>query len=239
MRTLGILGGMGPMAGACFYQRVIEKTPAECDGEHLPVLLYGVPQIPDRSAHLCGDGPSPLPALVKGVGALCAAGAVVIAIPCNTAHAYLGDLRERSSVPILDMPALALARAAALGWTSLGVLCTHGSLQSGIFRAEAERLGISLILPSVAMSRVVGRMIYRVKAGVRYMMSDYRPYINALLEQGADGVLLGCTELSISYVPCDGLPLLDGLDVLAEAAVSACTRGDVGVLCDAVFRASF
>ncbi|MEV5281501.1 aspartate/glutamate racemase family protein [Streptomyces sp. NPDC052811] len=89
--TLGVLGGMGPLATADFYRKLVERTPARADQGHLPVLIWAYPHVPDRSAALLGEGPSPVPALVEDRWSQCV-GAACVAIPCNTAHAYADQL---------------------------------------------------------------------------------------------------------------------------------------------------
>src|SRR5215204_4118179 len=87
-RTIGILGGMGPLATADLYRKIILATPASCDQEHLPVVIDADPRVPDRTTALRGDGPDPLPALAVGAHRLRTAGAGVVVIVCNTAHAF-------------------------------------------------------------------------------------------------------------------------------------------------------
>ncbi|MFI0220807.1 aspartate/glutamate racemase family protein [Streptomyces lydicus] len=80
---------MGPLATADFYRRLVERTPAAGDQGHLPVVMWADPGVPDRTAALLGKGPSPVPALVEGARWLQRAGVSCIAVPCNTAHAYV------------------------------------------------------------------------------------------------------------------------------------------------------
>ena len=86
---VGILGGMGPLATADFYTKLILATPATRDQEHLRVVMWADPTVPDRSVGILGDGPDATPWLVRGGQMLAAMGAAFIAMPCNTAHAYL------------------------------------------------------------------------------------------------------------------------------------------------------
>lgn len=87
-RTVGVLGGMGPLATADFYTKFVRLTPARTDQEHPRVFIDSNPKIPDRTAGLFGQGPDPAPALVATAQGLVRAGADVIVIPCNSAHAH-------------------------------------------------------------------------------------------------------------------------------------------------------
>lgn len=211
---------MGPLAGAYFYSQVIERTDAHADREHIPVILYGDPRIPDRTAHLLEAGDSPLPYLVRATRALCSLGAEVIAIPCNTAHAYLPAIKSEigEDADLLDMPRLAVRRAARRGVGRLGILATLGLLRSGIYKAAAEEHGITLVTLPKEDSVRINEMIYQRKAGKIFDPSDLEGYENRLFSLGADEVLLACTELSELVRDRER----DALDALACEAVLKC-----------------
>src|SRR4030042_3085815 len=102
-KTIGILGGMGPESTAHFFSLIIKNTAAAKDQDHIPVLIYNLPQIPERTPAILGKGPSPVPLLRKGVRTLARAGADFIVIPCISAHPFLRDVRRSSAVPILRL----------------------------------------------------------------------------------------------------------------------------------------
>ena len=114
-RLLGVLGGMGPLAGIDFLAKLIAATPADRDQDHVPVILYSVPQISCRVEAVLGSGPSPLPAMAAGLDVLAGAGAEAVAIACNTAHHWYDDLARTSRVPILH-----IADAACTGIAEIG-----------------------------------------------------------------------------------------------------------------------
>ena len=222
MKTLGILAGMGPMAGAYFYQRVIANTPATRDEEHIPVLLCGIPQIPDRTAHLLGQGASPLPALADGVARLTAAGARLIAMPCNTAHAYLGTLKKIARIPILDMPQECLRHIARDGAETVGVLSTSGARAAGVFSSAACGVGLKDIYPSAESAARIDGLIYRQKQGETLTAESYAPYVHELYDRGAEAIVLGCTEISVAFSGCRLQGIYDALEALALLAVNSC-----------------
>src|SRR5690606_28553292 len=100
---LGVLGGMGPLATVDFLSKLIEETAAGRDDDHVPVVVYSVPQIPSRPAAIVSGGPSPLPAMLDGVRTLKGAGATVLAIACNTAHYWYDDLAAAAGIPIVHI----------------------------------------------------------------------------------------------------------------------------------------
>ena len=143
---LGVLGGMGPLATAHFYRTLVELTPAALDQDHLPVVIWADPSVPDRTRALVGHGPSPLPSLLKGLRHLECAGASLIVIPCNTAHAYLGALRAAADVEILDMPSQVLAQAEPLARRTgrIGLLATRGTRYAGVYEQAARTRGVTI-----------------------------------------------------------------------------------------------
>jgi aspartate racemase len=199
---LGVLGGMGPLATADFYEKLIALTSAACDQEHVPVLIYAVPQVPDRTAALVNGGASPLPALLAGLRTLTAAGAQAIAIPCNTAHAWYDELAAASPVPILhiaDAAADAAARIAGPG-ARLALVATSGTLAAGVYPRRFAARGFDCATPTDAEMRdLVMPGIGRVKAGaVDEGGRLLERAVGALLERGAGAVVLGCTEVPVA-----------------------------------------
>jgi len=107
--VVGILGGMGPAATADFYAKLTSRTPAVSDQDHLRVIIWSDPTIPDRSRALTGEGPDPTPTLRRGAQGLRAAGASLLAVPCNTAHAFLPGIMDGLDIPVVDMIAAVAA----------------------------------------------------------------------------------------------------------------------------------
>ncbi len=233
MQTIGILGGVGPEATAELFRRIIRATPAASDQQHLPVIIFNVPSIPDRTAAILGRGPSPAPALRQTARRLEDAGADFIVIPCNTAHAYLPAIRRAVRVPVLDMPAAAAAYVAEYypGVSRVGLLATTGTLQTRLYHRAFQRFRRRVLAPpAAAQARLVMSAIYGprgVKAGGRRLPAGQLREAGALLKRaGAELLIAGCTEISIVLRrSCAGLPLVDPLTILAENAVQRARAG--------------
>lgn len=103
-KTLGILGGMGPMATVYFYRLITEHTLATCDAEHLNILITSRTDIPDRTNYIMGRiNVSPAPFMCHDIKTLEAMGADIIAVPCNTAHFFHDEITAAVSIPVLDI----------------------------------------------------------------------------------------------------------------------------------------
>ncbi len=139
-RKIGILGGMGPLATADFYRKLILATPATRDQDHLPVVIDADPRVPDRTSALRGEGADPLPALVAGATRLRDAGATIGLIVCNTAHAFLPALRDHVALDFLDMIAETAARVATdyPEVRRVGLLATRGTIEARLYHRAFE-----------------------------------------------------------------------------------------------------
>ncbi len=224
--ALGILGGMGPLATADFYRRLVERTPAGADQEHLPVLMWADPGVPDRTAALLGQGPSPVPAMVEGARWLHDAGATCIAIPCNTAHAYVAEIAKTTGAEVLDMitAALEAAREKTAGIRRVGILATRGTRLAGLYERAGARLGLTVIqVPPRVQEHHVDAAIRAVKAGTDFERSEQSIAVAAqvLQRQGAEAVIAACTEIPlVSGRAAQVLPLVDSTESLVEAALT-------------------
>ncbi len=224
---IGVLGGMGPDAGILLQRLILEATPARRDQDHLEVVTYTNPRVPDRTASLKRDGgASYLAAVVASLRLLERAAPDVLAIACCTAHARLPDIRRAVRTPLLDIVDLTKRRlAAARG--PVGILATDGTLEAGLFDL-AGRPG-KTVAPSAARQREVMRAIYAIKRGVPAARAAGRldRAVAELRRAGCARIVLGCTELSLC---CEALRarlgpvFIDPLRLAARALVARAGR---------------
>jgi len=224
---LGIFGGMGPEATANMYQLIVKLTPAKRDQEHIPTLVYSLPQVPDRTTAIEGNDPAIVPYLVEGVTRLRDAGASFIIIPCNTAHYYHDKMQAAVDIPILHM-IRETARAVAGRFPEsrdIGLLATSGTIRTHLYEREFAALGRRTIVPEEAVERdFVMKAIALIKAGNTGKESeDLLAAAGAHLEaRGAQVLVLGCTEIPLAFNPERAkVPVVNATRVLAEAAIRA------------------
>jgi aspartate racemase len=229
-RMLGVLGGMGPLASAEFMRRLTLLTPADRDQDHIPAVLWSDPRVPDRTAARLGQGEDPLPALLRGIRGLEAAGCGAIAIPCNTAHGWFEPMQAATRLPILHIVDAAATELARLGVTRgrIGVMGTAATLAMRLYQQRLEGRGYDCLVPSEAeMARLVIPGIAEVKANrVAEAHAPLAEAARALAARGAQAVVLGCTEvpLGIAAGPPLPFPVCDTLDALARAAIGWARR---------------
>ncbi len=221
-QILGVLGGMGPLASADFMRQLTLLTPAEDDQDHIPTILWSDPRVPNRTAARLAGGEDPLPALMRGIRGLEAAGAGAIAIPCNTAHGWFDAMAAQTPLPILHIVDAARADLLRQGVTDgpIGLMGTAGTLAMRLYQ---ERIGFECLTPSEEeMARLVTPAIGAVKAN--RVADAYAPLAEAarlLRARGAKAVVLGCTEipLGIAAGPALEFPVVDTVAALARAAI--------------------
>ncbi|GGS55199.1 aspartate/glutamate racemase family protein [Streptomyces violaceus] len=222
---IGILGGMGPAATADFYAKLVSMTPGSSDQDHLRTVIWSDPTIPDRTAALIGDGPDPTPWLLHGGRVLREAGATIIAIPCNTAHAFVPRIAGHVGLPIVHMIGEVARHLSALRphVHTAGLLATTGTVRAGLYQEWLDRFGISLVLPGPDSQREeVMAAIHAVKAGRRDATAG-EPLARAargLTARGAQVIIAGCTEIPLGLSTATvEVPLIDPAVVLAQALV--------------------
>jgi aspartate racemase len=227
MRKVGILGGMGPAATAGFYTTLVRATPATRDQEHLPVVIWADPTIPDRSAALLDDGPDPTPWLMAGAQSLRDAGAELIVVPCNTVHAFLPAVVSAVGVPTLDMVGETVShlRAHHREVTRVGLLGSSGTVRTGLYAAALSGSGVELVVPTDdEQEEVIAPSIAAIKAGDigDEIRSRVASAANRLVTRGAEVLIEGCTEFPLVLRGGDvAVPLIDPGEVLARAVVNS------------------
>lgn len=227
-RTLGVIGGLGPIATSHFMELVIRMTQAQRDQEHLDMIIYHTPSIPDRSSYILDQSlPSPLDPMITLGRRLSEQGVGCIAIPCVTAHYFHDKLSDAISAPIIHAPEETVIHLQNAGIRKVGIMATDGTVSSGIFQQQLEKRGIARVIPSAEAQRDVMHLIFEcIKANKPADMERFYRVARELRENGAEVIILGCTELSLIKRDHDiGPGFLDALEVLAQQAVLRCGAG--------------
>lgn len=224
-RTVGIFGGMGPEATANFYAEIVRLTPAKKDQEHLPVLIYSLPQVPDRSSCIASGSREIVPYLTHAVKKLERGGASFIAIPCNTVHYYHADMQRAVRIPVLNMiteAADAIKREYPQAST-VGLLATSGTVRTKLYEDELTKRGLKVVLPDETTQQCcVMDAVYSIKSGgSKNTQADLLARAGSkLIQSGADVLLLGCTEIPLAFdVKRSRVPVVNATQVLASAAI--------------------
>lgn len=219
-KVIGIIGGMGPMATADLFTKIIQSTVAKTDQEHLHVLIDNNSDIPDRTACILEGSDAPLGPMVESARRLVDQGADLLIIPCNTAHFFHPGLQAAVDVPVLNMPEISAQYCAEKGYSCVALLSTAGTVRAQIYEPYFEKLDIRLLHPSrVGIDNLMYLIYDEIKAGRTPHPERLYPEIMALEEQGAQAFLLACTELPLAFHDGGRIPFIDPTLLLARAAV--------------------
>ena len=225
---VGILGGMGPAATVDFYAKLLAATPATGDQEHLRVMIWADPTVPDRSAAIVAGGEDPTPKLIEGARQLQRAGAAFYVVPCNGAHAFLPQVRAAVDLDYVSLIEVTAAQVANLvGGGGAGLIGTDATLASGLYTNALSKVGVQPVVPSQDAQKTVMDSVYAVKAGgvsdrQREKLVDVA---HGLVADGADVIVAACTEIPLALTPdVSPRPLIDPAVLLADAAVAEAAK---------------
>ena len=224
-KRIGILGGMSPESTVAYYE-YITRTYTERFGDYgyPEVLIYSVSFQPyvdwpnqDRW-DLVADG------LSQAAQKLVAAGAEVILIATNTMHLVFDEVQSRVEVPMLSLLDATAEAIQGRGLSTVGLLGTRFTMEKSFYQDALARHGISTLVPDAGDRAYVNRVIYDelVAGQIRdESRAGYLAIIRKLAEQGAQGIVLGCTEIPLLVEEASaGIPLFDTTQIHAEAALN-------------------
>jgi len=227
LKTIGVLGGMGPEAGSYFFEQIVRETAAERDQDHPPVIVCSLPQVPDRTTAILHGGPSPVPALRRGLQALARAGADFAVISCISAHCFYPRIAPTSPIPLLSLidETLSAIRKMRPAPRTIGLIATTGTVRSGIVTRAFEAAGIEIVTPSARDQARVMTAIYG-KKGIKAGFTGGPPrtalleIASGLVSRGAQAILAGCTEVPLVLRAVDlPVPLVEPMTIGARAAI--------------------
>ena len=219
---------MGPAATVRFMERLLALTPAIRDEDHLHLLVDCNPGVPDRNDAARGAGPSPQLVLAGMARGLKAAGAQILVMPCNAAHAFADAITDACEVPFLNLIDTVVAEVVALGAERVGILGADGCLEAGLYQRAFASAGVGIILCAPPAQARFMALLYRIKAGdisleVRAEMAGLAA---GLIGSGADVLVAGCTEVPLVLSGADvAVPLVDCIDALARKAIAVAGGG--------------
>lgn len=215
---------MGPAATLHLFKLILKETPAERDQDHLKIVIYNNPKVPDRTSFILGKGESPLSYLIEGVEFLNKAGSDIIIMPCNTAHYFYDELSKISKGKFLHLLAETAEEVKASNIKEIGILATTGTLKTGLWQ-KALGENVNIIYPDEqTQEKLVMEAIYGrngIKAG--FSKKPKKLLIqagNILIKNGAEAIIAGCTEVSIVMEKNPfNVPLFEPLKIIAKRAV--------------------
>lgn len=224
-KTIGILGGMGPMASSNLYKKIIEhaqqKYGAVQDFDYPPVLLYSLPMFGFNETGIT-DKKLVKEQLIYGVKTLEKAGSDFIIIACNTVHCFYNQMQKTVQIPILNMIELTAQRVAKDGYKVVGLLSSENTVALGLYQKALKKHCIEAICVNDNQQKIINNIIEHVMGGTKSEddTAKLKKIIVDLESQGAQAIVLGCTEIPLAINQTDTkVKLFNTIEIIAEVAV--------------------
>jgi aspartate racemase len=232
-RVVGVIGGMGPEATVELMRRVVARTPAIDDQDHVHLIIDNNPKIPSRIAHLMDrTGIDPTDELIRMAQNLERAGADALAMPCNTAHAYAFEIQRAVSIPLLNMVELTVEELTRNGESPrVGLLASTAVHNAGVYERALTARGLLPVVPSPSRQDELMVLIRGVKRGESGPAArQHLAHIALELADATDVLLVACSELSVISTEIElTAPLVDSLEVLTLAIVKFANTQGAGI----------
>lgn len=230
-KIVGVLGGMGPAATLDFFARALAAPHVKRDQDHIRLIIDCNPSVPDRNDAVAGKGPSPAPSLAAMAQGLERAGAELLVMPCNAAHAFLAEIAAATKLPIISIIEVTVeeTRRAVPHARRVGVLASSGCIDAELYQRAFAAHDIRALVPEAAARENFMRVLYRIKGGDTgaSVKADMRDIASELIANGAEAVVAGCTEVPLVLGSADiKAPLVNSTDCLVAATIAA-ARGDI------------
>lgn len=221
--TVGVLGGLGPMASVYFYEMVVNMTQAKTDQEHVDMIITNRATTPDRTAFIVDNSnEDPSKILIDDAKKLEKYGVDFIVITCNTAHYFYEKIVNSVNIPLVNIVEETIKHAKVTNHKKLGILATTGNIKTNLYQNMCEKYDIEyLVLDENRQSQIMEIIYDDIKSGKPADMDKFNSIVDYLKENDCDGVILGCTELSIlkNDNKLDGKFHIDSLEVLARETI--------------------
>ena len=222
MKTVGILGGMGPQATVLLMQKIINSVDAKDDGHHIPMVVCQNTQVPSRIRRILeSEGEDPLPILQRMALDLQNLQCDFLAMPCNTAHYYHSAISKTVRIPLLNMIELSVQQLSNGDLKKIGILASPAVKAVGVFDKSFEKSGLKFQFSKNHSNML--NMIKNIKRGEigPSVIDTFTFESSQLFNDGCDALLIACTELSLlrKHLPRD-IVCVDTLDSLTKKIVS-------------------
>jgi aspartate racemase len=226
MKTIGLIGGMSWESSIEYYRIINESVKARLGDLHsADCLMYSVDFAEIEALQHQGDWEQLTREMISAAQRLERGGAACLVICTNTMHKMADAIQSAIQIPLLHIADAAGAAIQDKGLTTVGLLGTRFTMEGDFYSGRlAEKFGLQVLIPEEADRETVHRVIYNelVKGEIREESRQrFLAVIERLQDRGAQGIILGCTEIPLLVKPSDVLvPIFDTTQLHAEAAVA-------------------
>lgn len=221
MKKIGIIGGLGPLATVKFMELLNEDLKNIQD--NVQMIVINDPTTPDRTNYILDNkNPNPLPNILNMVKKLEKCNASIIVMPCNTASYFFEEIVNNTKIPFINIVLETVKYLYAKKIKKVGVLATEGTIKSGIYKDLLQEYNMEYLIPNSFDQKIITKIIYEgVKGGNPIDLKEFYQVVANLKKQGAEYIILGCTELS-ALRQIENLNeeyLIDAMKILADNTI--------------------
>ncbi len=229
MKTVGIIGGLGPETTSEFYLDLVFSCQKRDRSSRPPIIITSVP-MPysiEEDAILKGTGIERFaPFLVKEARRLEKAGADFIVMPCNSLHVFIGDIRDAVSVPVLSIVEETVKFLEKNGFKKVGIVSTSATIKNRLYEDAFRKNGIAYETPDALQQERMGKFILNLVNGQQNNRDrdGLIQIIDGFGDKDVDCVVLACTDLQLLIPKHPGLKIFDTMKIFADATVEELLR---------------
>lgn len=223
-KTVGVIGGLGPQATLDFYAKLIQKSNATIDQDHLHVIINSNAKIPNRQEALAGKGPSCAPELIQSAVALQNSGSDFLVMVCNTAHAYEEHIKGAIEIPFISIIRESVNHClnTVPNLKKVGILAATGCLEANLYQDRFDHAGVDCMTLNKEDQKRFMELIFEIKGNnLDFSVSmEMERLTKTLVANGAELILAACTEVPLVLQPSYlSVPLVNSTDVLVDATI--------------------
>lgn len=221
MKKIGIIGGLGPLATVKFMELLNEKLVNT--KEEVELVVINDPTTPDRTEYILDNNkPNPISNILEMVKKLEIANSSIIVMPCNTASYFYKEINSNTNIHFINIVKETVNYLNERNIKKIGLLATEGTIKSEIYKTLLNEVGIECLIPNNEEQKIISSIIYDgIKSGKKIDLNNFYKVANHLLNEGAEYIILGCTELS-ALRQLENLQdkyLIDAMQILANNTI--------------------
>ncbi len=221
MKTVGIIGGLGPETTSEFYLRIISLCHQKNKTARPPILMWSIPldyQIEEDLITKAIGEERYVPYLVEAAKRLENGGADFIVIPCNSVHVFINEVRAAVTIPVLSIVEETVTALKSKEITQVGLLATKTTIKRNLYEEKLQANGIAVAHINDPQQEKIGEIINRLvlKQENEADRAELIEMIDGFISQGVTNILLACTDLQLLVPQMRGVQVLDTMEILAE-----------------------
>lgn len=226
--SVGVIGGLGPLATSYFMNLVINNTKAPNDQEHIDMIVFNHSTTYDRTDYILGkSNDNPVFSLIEDAKTLERLGCSFLVMPCNTSHYFYNNIIENINIPFLNIVTCTIDEIKNNKKGKIGIMATDGTIKAETYKKEIEEYGFEYFTPDSEEQRKIMDYIYNyVKRGKSVTKKEFMELIDYFFSNNCDYIIVGCTELSVIYtdLKITDKRIIDSLTVLAKKTIIKCGK---------------